>query len=392
MFLALILLVLVGTGYGMSIEEVIRKALEKNPDLQAMKEELTAFKGIERSLSAFPNPEVGFESGFILTDRDGRPRGRALFLLDMSQEIPLWGVRGKGRDLARSMSNAFSMRIETRRREIIGEVYSRFYEALFRREIVSIAEENLRVSEEVLEFVKTAFNLGEVTELELYRAMRERDIAKTELAVAKAELSASLKRLSEVVGEEIREVEGNLSSIKDLGEVLPEDVPSVKTLKAEIDTFNRRIDLERALGKPNLSVGFVIEDSEEGYYGLRGALSLGIPLFYRRQGEILEAVSRKKAVGRLVEGEIFRIKQRLSSIRQRYEALTASLRSLEKQTIPTAQKELQLALRSYKLRSITLLELSDTRRRYYDLLTRRAEILRDIHLVYGEFITLGGWR
>lgn len=392
MFLALILLVLVGTGYGMSIEEVIRKALEKNPDLQAMKEELTAFKGIERSLSAFPNPEVGFESGFILTDRDGRPRGRALFLLDMSQEIPLWGVRGKGRDLARSMSNAFSMRIETRRREIIGEVYSRFYEALFRREIVSIAEENLRVSEEVLEFVKTAFNLGEVTELELYRAMRERDIAKTELAVAKAELSASLKRLSEVVGEEIREVEGSLSSIKDLGEVLPEDVPSVKTLKAEIDTFNRRIDLERALGKPNLSVGFVIEDSEEGYYGLRGALSLGIPLFYRRQGEILEAVSRKKAVGRLVEGEIFRIKQRLSSIRQRYEALTASLRSLEKQTIPTAQKELQLALRSYKLRSITLLELSDTRRRYYDLLTRRAEILRDIHLVYGEFITLGGWR
>ena len=392
MFLALILLMVVGTGYGMSIQEVINRALEKNPDLRAMKEELGAFRGIERSLSAFPNPEVGFESGFILTDRDGRPSGRALYLLDMSQEIPLWGVRSKGRDLARSMSNAFSMRIETRRREIIGEVYSRFYEALFRKEIVNIAKENLRVSEEVLEFVKTAFDLGEVTELELYRAMRERDIARTELAVAQAELSASLRSLSEVVGEEIREVDGSLSSLKKLRDLKPEEVPSVKALKAEIDTFNRRIDLERALGKPDLSVGFVIEDSEEGYYGLRGALSLGIPLFYRRQGEILEVVSRKKAVGRLVEGEIFRIKQRLLSIRQRYEALTTSLRSLEEQTIPTAQKELQLALRSYKLRSITLLELSDTRRRYYDLLTRRAEILRDIHLVYGEFITLGGWR
>ena len=392
MFLVFIGLLLVGLGYGMGIEEVLEKAMKKNPELRAMVEEREAFKGIELSLSAFPNPEVGFESGFLLTDLDARPRGRALYLLDMSQRVPLWGIRGKGRRLARSMSDVFSWNMEVKKRKVMGEVYSRFYEALFRKELVRIGEESLRVSEGVLEFVRTAFRLGEVTELELYRAKRERDIVRAELEILRAEFRASLKRLSEVVGEEVREVEGDLSRIRRLRDLVPEEVPSVKALQAEAEVFNRRIELERAKGKPDLSVGFILEDSSEGYYGLRGTLSVGIPIFYRRQGEILEAVSRKKAVGRLREGELFRVKQRMDSIMERYEALTSSLKALEESTIPTARKELELALRSYRLRSITLLELSDTRRRYYELLTKRAEILRDLHEVYSEYISLGGWR
>ncbi len=392
MFVFLISLLLVTAGLTATIEEVMDKALRDNPELKALREEKGTFLGLEKSLSAFPNPEIGFESGFLTTDIDGKPRGRGLYLLDLSQEIPLWGVRGKGRELARSMGKSFEWQIEQRKREILGEVYASFYRALFRKEVLRIARENLRVANEVLKFVKTAYELGEVTELELYRAKREKDLALTEVKIAEAELEASLRELSRTVGSEIDNVEGDLSVVREIEDISPDEVPSVIALKKEIESFDRQIELEKALAKPQLSAGFVIEDSDEGYYGLRGALSLGIPIFYRRQGEIIEATSRKKAAGELLKGETFRINQSLESIRVRYETLRETLRSLEDKTIPTAKKELELALRSYRLRSITLLELSDTRRRYYELLTRRAEILRDLHEVYSLYISFGGWK
>ena len=392
MFAFLLSLFLVTAGFTATIEEVMDTALRENPELKALREEKGTFLGLEKSLSAFPNPEIGFESGFLTTDIDGKPRGRGLYLLDLSQEIPLWGVRGKGRKLARTMGESFEWRIEQRKREILAEVYTGFYRALFRKEVLKIARENLRVADEVLKFVKTAYELGEVTELELYRARREKDLALTEVKIAEAELESSLRELSRTVGAVIEDVEGDLSAVREIEDLSPEEVPSVIALKKEIESFDRQIDLERALAKPQLSAGFVIEDSEEGYYGLRGALSLGIPIFYRRQGEIIEATSKKKATGELLKGETFRISQSLESIRVRYETLRDTLKSLEEQTIPTAKKELELALRSYRLRSITLLELSDTRRRYYELLTRRAEILRDLHEVYALYISLGGWK
>jgi len=392
MLALLLVLISAVTGFGSTIEEVMAKALRENPELKALREELGTFTGLERSLSAFPNPEVGFESGFITTDRDGKPRGRGLYLLDLSQDIPLWGVRGKGRKLARTMKKAFEWRIEQRKREILAEVYRGFYRSLFSKEILNIARENLRVAEEVLSFVRKSYELGEVTELELYRAKREKDLALAQLSIARSEYEASLKDLSGIVGTEIKTVEGDLSELRDIRDLSPEEVPSVLAIRSEIDSFNRQIDLERALAKPELSAGFVIEDSEEGYYGLRGALSLSLPLFYRRQGEIIEATSRKKAAGQQLRGEIFRIQQTLDSIKVRFRTLKETLKTLEEDTIPTAKKELELAIRSYRLRSITLLELSDTRRRYYELLTKRAEILKGLHDVYALYISLGGWQ
>ena len=390
MVILVMLIAITFSGYGITLEEALNIAQERNPELKALEKELESFEGREKAAYAFPNPELGFESGYITTDRYGRPKGRALYLLEFSQPIPLWGVREKGRSVVREEREAFRNLLESRKREILGEVYRLFYEALFRKEVVKIWQENLKTAKEVEEFVKRSYDLGEATQLDLLRAKRERDLAEVRLKIAEADLRSALQDLSRVINAEVKDVEGDLRDIRHIRDLNLQDLPTVRAIKKSIRAVEKTIDLERALAKPTLSAGFLVEDSEEGYYGLRATLSVGLPIFYRRQGEILERLAQKKALERRLEGEILRIRKRLRSISIRFSTLTGELDRIERIVIPRAKEELDLAIKSYMLRVITLLELSDVRRRYYELLINRAEILRDIHSAYAEFVAIGG--
>ncbi|AAC06730.1 TolC family protein [Aquifex aeolicus] len=258
--------------------------------------------------------------------------------------------------------------------------------------MTNIWKKNYETAKEVEEFVKKAYELGDVTELELLRAKRERSIAEVKLKVSRSKYEASLKELSRLLAKEVRDVEGELSAGVAMKEVNIDTLPVVLSIKKKIEAIDRQIQLEKALAKPKLATGFVVEESEEGYYGLRGSLTLELPLFYRREGEILQNIAMKKALKRRLEAELLKVKSRLESVKIRLETLQKELEKLEREVIPRAREELALAIKSYKLKAITLLELSDVRRKYYELLINRAELLLDIHRTYSEFIEIGGWR
>ncbi len=388
----ILLLLFASLSFGIGIEETIRTALEKSPQIRALEEEIKVFEGMERSATAFPNPETRLESGFVTNDKDGKPKGRAFYLLEFNQPLPLWGVRGKSRDVVMKEKEAFESAVESRKREILGEVYKSFYRSLTFKELARIWKENYETAKEVEAFVKKAYDLGEVTPLELMRAQREKDLAEVRYRVALARYKASLKELSRLVGVQIDEVEGELKDSSQMWELDVDNLPAVVSVKKRIESIERQIELERALAKPRVSAGFVVEDSDGEYYGLRGSLTLEVPVFYRRQGEILQNIALKKAFKKRLEGELLRIKSRLESVSIRLETLKEELERLEKEVIPRAQEELALAVKSYRLRTITLLELSDVRRRYYELLVNRAELLLSMHETYSEFIEIGGWK
>ncbi len=392
MFFVVIILSLAGLGFGISVDEAMRLALERNLQLKAMEERAGIFEGLEKSALAFGNPEINFESGFLTTSRGGGPRERFLNLLELSQPIPLWGTRQKGASVVNKQREAFMEEYESLKREILGDVYRRFYEALYRKEVVKVWKESLRTARELEEFIESSYRLGDTTELEVFRVKRERGLAEVRLKVAEANYEGSLKELSALLNTEVESVEGELKSLKDVSDFSVEKLPQVKRFKKLIESLDRQIELEKALAKPSLSAGVIVEDSESGYYGLRAVISTEVPLLYRRQGEILQSVYRKQSLAREMDAVELELRKRLESIKLRYKALVKELDRFERELIPQAGKELELAVKSYRLRAITLLELSDVRNRYYELLISRAELLREIHNIYAEFVSIGGWK
>jgi len=386
------LLILTSLVYGLGFKEALEKLKERNPEIKALNRMLEAYKGREISAKAYPNPELRFESGFFSSTEDLKPGGRFIYTLEVSQRLPLWGVRSKRLKLSILEKEIFSYEVQQSINFIISELYTNFYEALFRKELLKIEEENLKISKEIKDFVENAYMMGERTQLELLRARRVLSQAKIQLDLLKNEYEISLKKLSSFIKERVEDVEGNLFNVPKTVYINLEETPRIKGLLSKVRFFEKRIDLEKALSKPQPSVGILMEDSDKGYYGFRVSLSFEMPLMYRRQGEILQNLELKKATEYSLEAEKLRLKALLEATFSKINVLRKSIEHLEKNLIPNAQKELHLGIKSYRLNVISLLELSDIKRRYFELLKERAKLYFELHKAYAQLIKIGGLR
>ena len=388
----LFVVLLVSFGFGINLNEAMETALKNSPYLKVWKERMEKFEGMKRSASAFPNPELRFESGFFTTTNGQGSAGRFLYLLEYSQEFPLWGVRSKRKRIVEELEKAFMNLYEAEKRKLLGRVYTNFYEALYFKERYEIAKKNYQLSKELEEFVERAHKLGQASSLDLLRAKRERRLAQAKLKVEESLYLSKLKELGAVLGSDVRKVEGKMKSFPELPRLNLPELPHIKLLKFKIRATEEEIRLFKALTKPQVGGGFVVEDSEEGYYGIRASLSVKVPLFYRNQGEILERSAEKRALLQEIRAKELELKAKLNSARERIKALKESLSEIEEKALPEAERELTLALKGYREGIVSLFELTDVKRRYYELLQERLNLLLELQRAYAELISVGGWK
>ncbi|WP_461829052.1 TolC family protein, partial [Aquifex sp.] len=258
--LILVLILLWSLSFGLGIEEAMEEAVSRSPLLKVWEEQLKRFEGLKRSATAFPNPELRFESGFFTTTNGQGAVGRFLYLLEYSQEIPLWGVRGKRKRVVEELEKAFMNLYEVEKRKLLGRVYASFYEALYFKKRYKLAEKNYQLSRELEEFVEKAHKVGQASSLDLLRAKRERRLAQAKLKVEKSLYLSKLKELGALLGKEVKEVEGDMESFPEVN--LPDipELPHIKLLRFKIRATEEEIRLFKALAKPQVGGGFILED------------------------------------------------------------------------------------------------------------------------------------
>ncbi len=390
--LALVMIVLASFSFGIDLNEAIRETLKNSPHLKVWKERLQRFEGLKRSASAFPNPELRFESGFFVTTNGQGTAGRFLYLLEYAQEFPLWGVRNKKKKVVENLEKAFINLYEVEKRNLLGRVYTSFHEALYFKKRYELAKKNYQLSKELEEFVEKAHRVGQASTLDLLRAKRERRLAQSKLKVEKSLYLSKLKELGALLGREIQEVKGDMRSFPEVQLLNVSELPHIKLLMFKVRATEEEIRLFKALAKPQVGGGFVLEDSEEGYYGVRASFSLKIPLFYRNQGEILERSAQKRALLQEIKAKEIELEAKINSARERIKALKESLSEIEEKALPEAEKELTLALKGYREGVVSLFELTDVKKRYYELLQERLDLLLELQKAYSELISVGGWK
>ncbi len=389
MILLLVFIFAFGFTYGIGIEDALRIAKENNRELLSVRALLEGYRGRVISAEAFPNPSLSLETMNISSRRG---EDKPLYSFGFMQDIPLWGVRGKAVSKAEKEMEAFKYEIEIKERELLADVYKSFYITLYAKSRVLLLKENLKILEDLEDYIKTAYDLGEATELEILRIKREKDILEAKLKIEEANYRAKLKELSSLLGKEVDLVEGNMEDIPPLRSINMEELPHIRAIKLKMEAVDKAIELERALSKPTLSVGLTAEDSQEGFYEYRIALESTLPLFYRRKGEIIENISLKESLSKELENRKILIEALLSSIRERYRTIIEQVKRIDEDTVKSAKRELEIGIVAYKDRVISLFELSNIRESYYKLLMERLDMLKELHLVVGEFISLGGWK
>jgi outer membrane protein, heavy metal efflux system len=285
-----------------TLEEAVATALGQNPELQALRLEAEAATAqLDKALlPLISNPVLETNGSRREMDPEERAGWATNYGVRLSQQFEVAGQRSIRIEVARKNLARTALEITDRERVLRYEVKDAYASAVASKEKIALAEEVVRLREELLDLTKTKFSAGDVSALEVNLAEVEVGKARSDLVAARQGLRDALLALQAAMGtggDPAPSVEGgltpDLSVVPDretLRDALKER-PDIRAAALEVDRSDRAAELVRREAVPNPSLGaFYNRDELRDDVGM--VLSVSIPLFDRKQAERREARAR----------------------------------------------------------------------------------------------------
>jgi cobalt-zinc-cadmium efflux system outer membrane protein len=369
-----------------TIEDAIALAEELNPGVAVnLGREEAARAGIVTARQ-FPNPAVDANAG------PQRPRGGSgvpsgtAWGVGVAQPIEYPSVRESRRRTAEANLGSVEAGSAAFRAQLFAQVRGNFYEVLQRQEQLGLAEEDLKLLGEIRDRVGLRAQLGESprldlvrTETELLNAQRARDSAAVRVTQAKL----ALANLIGIAPDEAYSVRGTLGggpalpTLERLREAVARDNPQIQQALAEQDRARNRLQLERdlRLPAPTLQAGYLQEPDKEV---TRFGLSLPIPLFNQRQGQIAEALAEVKVADAQLRTRELALTRELDAAYGRFVVARQQVETFESGLLERAQRTLEAAEAAYRFGERGIIEYLDAQRTFravrQDYLNARYEL------------------
>ncbi|MBT8395308.1 MAG: TolC family protein [Gemmatimonadetes bacterium] len=210
-----------------NLDDLIRLARERNPDLLALRAGRASADAGRRDSGRFQNPELEFVTG------EGDPfeggENKTLREFSVSQTIRNPISRHYRQGALKTLVEAADEGVNFGTLDVDSEVRLHFYRVLFLEERLRLARLNEEALEEVRGLIETRARVGEVKELEAIRLRVEHMRSENEVSEAILELSQHRQHLNTFLGNTLP---GDYSLV---GELLSDlVVPAVDQLKESL--------------------------------------------------------------------------------------------------------------------------------------------------------------
>ena len=371
-----------------TLNTVIELALGHNPTIAGAQGLIRQSRGQQVAAGAYPNPSISGSAGRG-TIRDPST-GTSILERTVTVEQPLeWQGKRRARQQAADAGVAGAgAAMEETRLNVIAEVKVAFYQLLFAQRDAELATQNLTMVEEVLRTVKVRVAAGEATPFETMKATVEVQKAKKEVARAQNALLVTRARLDMLTAGALGKqfsIQGDFESLQqelDLDALAAralEQHPTLRRLTKLVEQAQFSAILERESRIPNVTVQGTYH-REAGDEAVTAGLSVPLPLWYRRQGEIetaLGARHRAEAERLRAQNELTQaITQHVQDVRTANEQIQVFETGLLKQ----AEQTLRVARVSFQQGAASLLDVLDSQRVYRQTLLEYAQARADLSI------------
>jgi outer membrane protein TolC len=350
----------------LDVERAVALALERNPALQAVVEQIDEVAGGIEEARADALPQIALTGSWsrsrnpaflnnpdfadIVDQFPGgnfEPSEQELYSVrtEVSQTLFTFGKIRAAVELARLVGGVVEAQVETARLETALMAAEAYYQLLAARRAVAAIEAQESARQEALDVVEARYEIGEATRLERLRSRSSLADVAPELASRRGDVEVAASRLRLVLGlppgaelapEEIESVEA--PEALGLGALLARarvQRPELVDLALQRETLEKRQDVIRAEAKPQIDF--------DGYYGRQVRLPEDAtdPLFSdwlvsvglrwelfdggRRKGEVAQLESQRQQLGWQLRDLESRIVLDIETALARYRAAAASL-------------------------------------------------------------------
>lgn len=363
-----IVLSIPATGRGqeaLTLPEALTLARAQNHELLAARQDLE----IARSrltkahyLSQF-NPTLGGEVAHRSPDESP---DSVDFAVTLSQEIEIAGQRSKRIEEAERHLALVSQRVRDRERLLLAQVKESFYRALSLRRRFDLSRQVEDLNRRLFKAATARFQAGEVAKMEINLAEIRLGQARKESLTAERDYHNMLRLLERLLGLEPRGalvLTGELAvtpqtfALQTLLDRALENRPDLQAAGVEKKRLDAELALTRRLAIPNPTLSFVYREEERRDRIVGVEVSVPLPLFDRKQAEIMQLSSRKDQAGHEYHSLELQIRQEVGDALRAYEAATAEVAVFEQAVLERATENFQLIEVAYQEGKMNLLQL-----------------------------------
>lgn len=366
---------------GYTISQVIQLAIDRNPAIAGAEGVVEQSRGQRVTAGAYPNPSIigSAGRGSIRDPSTGVSITERTVTVEQPVEWPAMRAARK-RAAEAGLAGALSG-LEEAKVNLMAEVKVAFYQLLLAQRDVELAKLSLGTVEEVAKVVRARVESGASSQFEAIKANVEIQKARKEVGRAENTLIVARTRLDTLTAKGL----GPQFTIQGDFETFPRGLemnalvtrtlerhPGLKRQHKLLEQAQSRVAQEQAARIPTVAIQGTYH-REAGDEAVTAGLSVPIPIWYRRQGEINTALGAQ----RQAEAEQLRMKNELEqAVTQHFQEMQTAqgqIQVFEQGLLKQAKESVEIAQFSFQHGKASLLEVLDAQRVYRQTLLEYAQ-------------------
>lgn len=369
----------------LSLEEAIRMAVERNPELKAARKNIDIARAnlIEASKRLNPVLTIGGENYPLFESRQGSFFNGQELTARIDYEIETFGKRRLRTQVAQQQIEIERLRYRNVERQLILRVRRAYFEVVVAQANLELAEQILKDIDQVIQLDRVRFREGEISGGELKRIEVERLRFLDDVFAARLALRNAKSTLLTLMGLDDLDVDFRAVDPLPVDRSQPRQrmgIPPPLPLKelerlalsqrpdrAAVLHIRRRADTEllrqRALRTSNIIVGGGYR-RDFGINSVVFGVTIPLKIFNRNQGGIARALAEREraehqaeALERLIRLEVRKAYNAVEINRQRVEYI-------RREYLLKSEQSRNIILASYRFGEANLIDLLDAERAY----------------------------
>ncbi len=352
------------------LQELLRIAEINNPQVRSARNDVGAAAGRIWQAELYPNPTVEFEAEDIPSSHLGLTNSENKIAL--VQPFVIGRRRSHAISAAKAEHDAHHFLVQHKLRYIQGEVRRHYLELIYLKQAIALHSELHDIAQQTLRIAKARFNAKAAPESEMIKT--QIDVRELELGGQRLQrlLVSSSARLESLLGGSqvpIERIHGQLPTnlreleIDILRTAVRERHPAILAAQKEIEAADRRLDQAKSERIPDTEFRLAYgRNAATDENIVEAGISFPLPLFDRRQGDILESRHLAAKARRDAESIVTALLAELVTVHVSYMMARDEATTLQNQIVPDAEKAFAQTKTGYHAGKISLLDLLDAQR------------------------------
>jgi len=183
----------------LGLSEAVAQALEKNPEIQLLRQRLQVVSARAKQAPYLEDPEIAFQLGGVPLPTPTSFNRADTNSIGIRQKLPFFGKLGVKEKIAQQEEKVAEQELRAKEREIVSMVKMAYADLFMAQRAIEILREQLEIMRTIIGTTESRYRVGRVTQQDVFKAQLEQSGVMNQLIVAEEESNAAAVRLNTVM-------------------------------------------------------------------------------------------------------------------------------------------------------------------------------------------------